>query len=119
MKIAKSSEGRSNGLMPCGGVAAKLEKVGEGDSTQFFPVKVTGEIFCFLPLALDSRLPVHVNGAFAVASNRKDLWRVNESDPTNLRGSWNNALMKDPVSLAYLRMLQDMTSFLQPKDIER
>ena len=119
MDMAKTVEGRNNGLMPCGAVAAKLVKVGDGESIQFFPKEVCGEVFCFLPLSLESRLPVHVNGAFSVASNRKDLWRVTPSDPTNLRGSWNDALMKDPVSLAYVRMLQDMTSLLRLEESER
>jgi hypothetical protein len=58
------------------------------------------------------RLPVHVNGALAIASNRKDLWRVDATDSENFRGRWNEALMKDPVSIAYVQLLADLTQLL-------
>jgi hypothetical protein len=58
------------------------------------------------------RLPVHVNGALAIASNRKDLWRVDAGDSENFRGRWNEALMKDPVSIAYVQLLADLTQLL-------
>ena len=116
LEMAKSEEGKVNGLLPGGAVAAKLDRSGE----EFYPVSIDGEFFCFLPLALPSKLPVHVNGAFAVASNRKDLWRKTSTDPSNVRGIWNDALLKDPISLAYVRMLQDMTDLLHPgQDSER
>ena len=37
-------------------------------------VSVPGEVFCFMPLSFTSGLPVHVNGNFAVLSNRRGLW---------------------------------------------
>ena len=38
--------------MPCGAVAAKLNRHG----ADFHPEKISGEVFCFLPLSLKSRL---------------------------------------------------------------
>ena len=35
---------------------------------------VAGRAFCFLPLPLPSGLPCHVNGCFALTSNRRELW---------------------------------------------
>ena len=52
LEMAKSDEGRRRGLMPCGAVAAKLMLKGLED---FFPLEVSGEVFCFLPLSLPSR----------------------------------------------------------------
>jgi hypothetical protein len=57
-------------------------------------------------------LPVHVNGAFSVASNRRDLWQSTTTDPDNPRGKWNAALMRDPVSEAYVRLLDDLANLL-------
>ena len=36
---------------------------------------VQGRAYCFLPLPMPTGLPVHVNGAFALTKNRRDLWR--------------------------------------------
>ena len=33
-----------------------------------------GQVFCFLPLPVDSGLPVFVNGYFELSSNRRDIW---------------------------------------------
>lgn len=33
-----------------------------------------GQAFCFLPLPVDSGLPVFVNGYFELSSNRRDIW---------------------------------------------
>ena len=34
----------------------------------------SGNAFCFLPLPVDTGLPVHVNGFFELSSNRRDIW---------------------------------------------
>jgi hypothetical protein len=47
-----------------------------------------------------------------VGSNRKELWQSTTTDPDNLRGKWNAALMRDPVSKAYVRLLDDLTTLL-------
>ena len=33
-----------------------------------------GQAFCFLPIPVDSGLPVMVNGYFELSSNRRDIW---------------------------------------------
>jgi len=48
LEMARGGEG----LTPCGAVAAKLSKKGQ----DFYPVAVSGETFCFLPLGLRNRL---------------------------------------------------------------
>jgi len=111
LEMAKKPDRKNHGLMPCGAVAAKLTKKGQ----HYYPHKISGEVFCFLPLSLKSNLPVHVNGAFAVASNRRDLWHVTDQDKFNYRGLWNQALMEDPVCRAYIRMLECVSGLL-PKD---
>ncbi|XP_061446783.1 sacsin-like [Rhineura floridana] len=64
-----------------------------------------GRIFCFLPLPIESGLPLHLTAAFAVESNRKGLWDATE------KGEWNKALLRDSVLGAWLGALfhlQDM-----------
>ncbi|XP_054849088.1 sacsin-like [Eublepharis macularius] len=58
-----------------------------------------GRVFCFLPLPIESGLPLHLTAAFAVLSNRKGLWDTTE------KGQWNRALLRDSVLGAWLGAL--------------
>ena len=66
-------------------------------------------------MPIHSGLPVHINGSFAVTSNRRHLCERNEDDKFDLRAIWNEALLHDSVCRAYLIMLQDLSTFLEPK----
>ena len=67
-----------------------------------------GTVFCFLPLPVHSGLPVHINGAFAVASSRRHLKQKTEDDKACVGVEWNNVLLTDSVCAAYLDLLEDM-----------
>ena len=67
-----------------------------------------GTVFCYLPLPIHSGLPVHVNGAFAVASSRRHLKEKTEDDKASVGVEWNNVLLKDCVCAAYLDLLEDV-----------
>nr|XP_056720219.1 sacsin-like [Euleptes europaea] len=58
-----------------------------------------GRVFCFLPLPIESGLPLHLTAAFAVLSNRKGIWDSTE------KGQWNKALLQDSVPGAWLGAL--------------
>ena len=117
MQLAKSKPS----LLPSAGVAVRLmpEK-----SDTFLPMPVTkkangldchGTIFCYLPLPIYSGLPVHINGAFAVTSNRRRLHEKLEDDKECIEVKWNSTLMEDSVSCAYISLLEDVKS-LAPDD---
>ena len=53
-------------------LAPKLGETRPGDAP---PPALTGRAFCFLPLPISTGLPAHVNGCFALTSNRRELWR--------------------------------------------
>ncbi|XP_060112712.1 sacsin-like [Heteronotia binoei] len=61
-----------------------------------------GRVFCFLPLPIESGLPLHITAAFAVLSNRKGLWDSTE------KGQWNRALLRDSVLGAWLGALSQL-----------
>ncbi|KAH0626431.1 hypothetical protein JD844_001402, partial [Phrynosoma platyrhinos] len=61
-----------------------------------------GRVFCFLPLPIESGLPLHLTAAFAVLSNRKGLWDATE------KGKWNRALLQDSVVGAWLGALSQL-----------
>ena len=105
-------------FLPAAAVAVKLLPQ---ESEKFVPEPVVshaagskshhnGSVFCYLPLPIHSGLPVHINGTFAVASNRRHLKQKTEDDKVCAEVEWNNVLLKDSVCSAYLDLLEDMKS---------
>ena len=108
-------------LLPSAGAAVQLLPT---ESNTFCPSPVTktfdgldlkGTIFCYLPLPIHSGLPVHINGAFALASNRRHFQMKLEDDKSCYGVEWNNVLLLDSVTSALLDLLEDMKG-IAPKD---
>lgn len=96
LKFSLSESGRRLGLVPCGAVGVLLSEIQD----QKWAVKPhVGEVFCYLPLRIKTGLPVHINGCFAVTSNRKEIWK------TDTKGRWNTTFMRHVVVKAYLEAL--------------
>ena len=117
MQLAKNDRT----LLPSAGVACRLDS---RESNRFLPLPiekeadgriVNGTIFCYLPLPIYSGLPVHINGAFAVASNRRSLQEKVADDKKRFGVNWNDVLMQDSVVSAFLDLLEDLKS-IAPKD---
>ena len=111
-----AKEDKTKSLVPAAGVAVRLAQKYPG---KFLPEPIVepqdnsrhnGQVFCYLPLPIHSGLPVHVNGFFAVASDRRHLKERTEDDKYHLRVDWNDVLMKDAVSNAYISSLEDLKS---------
>ena len=95
------------GMLPRGGVACLLEK-------KFLesPVQRRKKAFCFLPLPLETNLPVHINGHFVLDhESRRNLWR-DEAGHVGYRSDWNNALLEDVVASCYIDMLGEVQRLL-------
>jgi sacsin len=70
-----------------------------------------GQAFCFLPLPVDSGLPLFVNGYFELSSNRRDIWSGGDmSGEGKRRSDWNQALLRDVVTPLYIALVQEVTS---------
>ena len=67
--------------------------------------KVEGEIFCFLPLAQKTGLPVHVSSNFAVINNRRGIWTADEGSKSDSEVQWNMSLMQKVIPKAYHSLL--------------
>ena len=110
-------------LLPTGGVAVQL--VSKNGS--FVPKAITsggrskpgGKMFCYLPLPSESGVPVHVNGFFEVASDRRRLKEKTEDDKFS-RGkkTWNEVLMQDAVPKAYMSSLEDLKALVSDQPFE-
>ncbi|KAJ7369514.1 hypothetical protein OS493_038433 [Desmophyllum pertusum] len=117
-QLATSKEGRKQGLLSASGIAGKISSDNYKESC-LNSKAVAGEVFCFLPLSIPTGLPVHVNGYFAVTSNRRGIWESTTADvgrqPLEVR--WNQSLMEDAVSQAYIQLLEDMMCMQQQGNI--
>ena len=99
------------------------------------PLQVSTDTSIFCPTVSDKEksfitlTTVHVNGCFAVASNRRGLWQSTGFQETktgvsnrgrhwqsaefkDTKTEWNQKLIKDAVSSAYLTMLEDLVPML-------
>ncbi|XP_056114734.1 sacsin isoform X1 [Rhinichthys klamathensis goyatoka] len=106
LKFSLSDSGKRLGLVPCGGVAVLLSEEDNRKWTVKTSATPIGEVFCYLPLRIKTGLPVHINGCFAVTSNRKEIWK------TDTKGQWNSIFMRHVIVQAYLaafNMLRSMS----------
>ncbi|XP_075999316.1 sacsin isoform X1 [Genypterus blacodes] len=104
LKFSLGESGKRLGLVPCGGVAVLLSEEENRKWTVKTNVNPIGEVFCYLPLRIKTGLPVHINGCFAVTSNRKEVWK------TDTKGHWNSVFMRHVIVQAYLAALSMLRS---------
>ena len=69
-----------------------------------------GRIFCVLPLPIEDRAPfsVHINGTFAVSSNRRSLkWEAQERKDDE-ESTWNKLLVKKCLPSCYIELISQL-----------
>ena len=81
----------------------------------YIPEVVTGEVFCFLPLAVHSGLPVHVSCNFAVMKSRKGI--QTSDDPSDTLAQFNIGLMEHVVPKAYCNLLEALQSMCKERNV--
>ncbi|XP_056020383.1 sacsin-like isoform X2 [Ostrea edulis] len=101
------------GALPLASIAIYVEE--EDGDLIFKPLQATpcgfyneSHIFCYLPLPVTTPLPVHVNGSFAVSSNRRQLSLKTMDDKTDFEIEWNQALLSDAVANAYIHLIESL-----------
>ncbi|CAG2205421.1 unnamed protein product [Mytilus edulis] len=80
-------------FIPRGGVAFQV--TGSDHSTK------NSKAFCLLPLPVETGLPIHVNGQFAIDMSRNKLWGSEESSSSDVRRTWNLELIRKCIAYAY------------------
>ncbi|KAJ1113871.1 hypothetical protein NDU88_002112 [Pleurodeles waltl] len=106
LRFSLSESGKRLGLVPCGSVGIMLSETEDGKWVVKPNCGTIGEVFCYLPLRIKTGLPLHINGCFAVTSNRKEIWK------TDTKGRWNAIFMRHVIVRAYLEalyVLRDMS----------
>ena len=100
--MACSDSVRHFKLLPIGGVAACLRKQEfslshEGSFEECFFPPINGQVFCYLPLpTVVTNIPVHLHACWELSSNRRDIWKGDDTKgEAKLRSDWNLFVMKD------------------------
>ncbi|CAN0322269.1 unnamed protein product, partial [Ectocarpus sp. 12 AP-2014] len=107
-KMACLPEHRHMKLIPWGGVAAHISR------NSHPPPPFEGHAFCFLPLPVNTLLPVHVNGFFELSSNRRDIWFGEDMQGEGKRRSeWNNLLLRDVIAPIYAALVARARDVMQ------
>ena len=96
------------------GTASVSIKLKTDDETNNISVEtVTGECFCFLPLHIETGLPVHVSSNFAVMTNRRGIWKADNISTATNESNWNRMLMESVVFQAYIALLLHLQKMQQ------
>ncbi len=103
-------------VTPVGGAAFPVRVVGENITPD--DDNLQSKVFCFLPLSVESQLKAHINGYFALTSNRTHLCDHASEDLNNVKAVWNEALATDPVSTAYLNLLTSIAEQCPASDFD-
>ena len=74
---------------------------------------VAGECFCYLPLNIETGLPVHVSSNFAVMTNRRGIWKADSIGTATKESNWNKMLMETVVPQAYITLLLHLQKMQQ------
>ncbi|XP_069137977.1 sacsin-like [Argopecten irradians] len=68
--------------------------------------------FCFLPLPVECKTPVHINGCFSVSSDRKGLIKsTSDEKGITTKENWNRMLLTDAVCNANLDLVKSLEHF--------
>ena len=95
--------------LPTVGVAMALP-----DGPQLQTPDIQGHVFCFLPLPVQTGLPVHVNGFFALSQNRRYIKSPNADQEYRQKAGrqmtdksllWNKCLLEEALPEAYATMI--------------
>nr|XP_022329303.1 sacsin-like [Crassostrea virginica]XP_022329305.1 sacsin-like [Crassostrea virginica]XP_022329306.1 sacsin-like [Crassostrea virginica] len=65
-------------------------------------------LFCYLPLPVNSPFPLHINGSFAISSNRRQLSSKTSDDKNDIENEWNKALLSDALVNAYINLIENL-----------
>ncbi|VDI08009.1 Hypothetical predicted protein [Mytilus galloprovincialis] len=117
---------KSQGAVPIGSVAVPIERFGN-EIISFVDLKdlpgkgfyKESRIFCFLPLPMETQLPVHINGHFMVEQDRKSITRFNKDDKTNESSKWNDNMLGDVIQSAYINLMTSVASRVEDRILQK
>ena len=106
-------------IKPRHGIAAPLElppaATTSGESSTDKHNTISGQVFCFLPLPVESRLPVHINGHFVLDSNRRELWHSTDPNREDDKSAWNRKIFQ-AIASSYTSFLEQVQRYYVTKE---
>jgi sacsin len=93
-------------LLPRAGIAAPMQ-------CEWQQSTGSRKAYCFLPLPIETGLPVHVNGHFALNDSRRNLWQDDSKHRPSDKQQWNDGLIKSVIAPAYCRFLLEARNHVQ------
>ncbi|XP_041473876.1 sacsin-like [Lytechinus variegatus] len=103
---------KTHRLLPVGALAARLPDRRKRNSDKRRE-GINGKAFCFLPLPIQTGLPVHVHGYFALDhESRRHLW---EGSKTDEQTKWNLYITQKVIAPAYVKLLSWIQKFFIEK----
>ena len=109
-KLSESDEGREKGLLPCVGVALPLQRTKTGQFSVKKMANTEGQLFSFLPLNIPTNTIWHINAAFALSTNRKQLHSDDGLSSNRVSADWNSALIEEEIPKAMVSCLEELKS---------
>ena len=106
LDLAQAKGKMAKGLVPFAEVAVPVKKV---NCSEFVPQSVEGQLFCFLPLPINTQLKCLVNGMFKVTKDRRHLVDL---DDKSVENSWNAFLIEDVIVRAFINLLQKLAEIV-------
>ena len=97
-------------------ISVKLKN--DKQSDRFNVDYVTGECFCFLPLHIETGLPVHVSSNFEVMTNRRGIWKADSISNASMESKWNKMLMESVIFQAYINLLMNLKKMQQEEMLD-
>ena len=104
-EVSDIPDGKDGGLLPRAGVAAKVSELNKC---------LTYQAFCFLPLPVETHLPVHVNGHFILDSARRNLWQDKGNE--GFRSVWNRFIKAKVLAPAYVSLLVAARNYISMQE---
>ena len=102
---ANSQQLQIDNEQKCGIASVSVKLKTDNQSSKVCIDSVIGECFCFLPLHIETGLPVHVSSNFAVMTNRRGIWKADNDNYATKESNWNRMLMKTVIFQAYITLL--------------
>ena len=100
------------------GIASVSVKIKIDEQLENFCIDSTeGECFCYLPLNIKTGLPVHVSSNFAVTTNRRGIWKADNTSTVTKESNWNKILMESVVFQAYVALLVHLQRMQQNRSL--
>ncbi|CAC5408783.1 unnamed protein product [Mytilus coruscus] len=103
-EVVKAYNERTIMLSPKGGAATCIESYNRKTKDKKYFEMENGRAFCFLPLPISTGLPVHINGHFALSSNRTQIFGGLFKD--DIRYMWNRCIVDQTIAYAYAGLLK-------------